>query len=110
MKKIILSMSLILASVVSTTGCVTRGQNFSSDTSWLDKNKPSQEDVRRVMGPPYSVGSSNGIPTWTYGFYKHQLFGESKVKELKIYWDSSKKVKTYSFSSSFPRDTKAGPY
>lgn len=88
-------------------GCVTRGQNFSSDTSWLDQTHPSQGQVKKIMGPPYKVGSSNGIPTWTYGFYKHQLFGDSATKELKIYWDKSANVKTYSFSSSFKDDTES---
>lgn len=98
-----LCFSLLVFSLV---GCVTRGQNFSSDTSWLDQTRPSQGQVQKIMGPPYKIGSSNGIPTWTYGYYKHQLFGESSIKELKIYWDKSGAVKTYSFSSSFKKDTR----
>ena len=98
----------ILGSTLWLSACVTRGQNFSSDTRWLDQSKPTRTQVRTLMGPPYKVGSSNGIPTWTYGYYKHQLFGDSHVKELKIYW-SNDAIKTYSFSSSFPQDVaKAG--
>lgn len=103
------SVSLLIISLLGPfllISCVTRGKNFSSDTSWLDQNQPSQAQVKEIMGDPYKVGSSNGTPTWTYGYYKHQLFGESSIKELKIYWDKFNKLKTYSFSSSFKSDTK----
>ena len=85
-------------------GCVTRGKNFTSDTAWLDANKPKTSQVQSIMGPPYKVGSSSGIKTWTYGYYKHQLFGESLTKELKLYWNKDLSLKSYSFSSSFPED------
>ena len=91
------------------TGCVTRGRNFSSDTSWLDRNKPDQQQVKSIMGAPFKVGSTSGVRTWTYGYYKHQLFGDSHVKELKIYWDGAQKVKNYAFSSSFPTDVANKP-
>lgn len=87
-------------------GCVTRGKNFSSDTAWLDENNPNQSQVHKIMGSPFKVGSSNGTKTWTYGYYKHSLFGESHTKELKIYWKDTKDIKSYSFSSSFPKDVK----
>lgn len=85
--------------------CITRGENFSSNTKWLDEAKPTQAQVKEIMGTPYKVGTSNGVSTWTYGYYKHQLFGESKIKELKIYWSPESNVKSYSFSSSFPDDS-----
>lgn len=100
---------LVLFSFLVFSGCVTRGENFSSDTSWLDQNKPSKQQVKKIMGDPYKVGSSNGTPTWTYGYYKHRLFGESEIKELKIYWDEDQ-LKTFSFSSSFPEDIKKHSY
>lgn len=87
-------------------GCVTRGKNFNSNTSWLDSNKPNATQVETIMGPPFKVGSSNGTKTWTYGYYRHQLFGESLIKELKLYWNQDSSLKSYSFSSSFPEDIK----
>lgn len=96
----------LAAVTLGAASCVTRGQNFSSKTNWLDEAKPSQTQVQQIMGTPYKVGSSNGTPTWTYGYYKHRLFGESQVKELKIYWAPDHKLKGYSFTSSFKEDTK----
>lgn len=88
----------------SLTGCVTRGENFSSHTGWIKVDTTSQVDVSVKLGRPYIVGSSSGVPTWTYGYYKHSLFGSSMIKELKFYFDKDKKVSRYTFSSSFPAD------
>lgn len=93
------TLSLSLVQV----GCVTRGQDFSSDISWVQKGKTTQTDVEKYLGAPSSVGSSGGTPTWTYGYYDYRLFGDSKTKELKFYWQDSK-VQDFSFNSSFPED------
>ena len=90
--------------LVLISGCVTRGGNFSSDLSWIKEGQTSQSDVAAILGEPFSVGSSSGTDTWTYGYYKHKLLGGSRTKELKFYWDKNKKVKSYSFNSSFPDD------
>ena len=96
----------VVASLLVFLGCVTRGKDFSSDLRWIKKDNTSQGDVTSILGTPYKVGSSSGIPTWTYGFYKFKLFGESWTKELKLYWNNSKLVRDFSFSSSFPEDRK----
>ncbi len=93
----------VLLSLVQ-VGCVTRGQDFSSDISWIQKGKTTQTDVEKYLGSPASVGSSGGVATWTYGYYDYRLFGESKTKELKFYWAPDTKVQDFSFNSSFPED------
>ncbi|MBC7661232.1 MAG: hypothetical protein H7249_16165 [Chitinophagaceae bacterium] len=85
-------------------GCVTRGQDFSSDISWVAKGKTTQPEVEKYLGAPSSVGNSGGVPTWTYGYYDYRLFGESKTKELKFYWTPDNKIQDFSFNSSFPED------
>lgn len=99
-----LKLFLMLSFVLVLSNCVTRGEDFASETSWIKKNETTQVDVSLKLGRPFKVGNSNGIPTWTYGFYKHSIMGESLIKELKIYFDQDKKVTHYSFSSSFPQD------
>ncbi len=103
MKKWLLA-STILAGSAALTGCVTRGEDFSSDLSWIKPNVTTQKDIQALLGTPYKVGSASGTPTWTYGFYRFSLVGESHTKELKFYWNPEKKVVDYSFSSSFPAD------
>lgn len=94
----------VLAALTVLSGCVTRGENFNSNTSWIKVDQTSQVDVSVKLGRPYIVGNSSGVPTWTYGFYKHSLFGTSMIKELKFYFNKAKKVSRFTFSSSFPED------
>jgi outer membrane protein assembly factor BamE (lipoprotein component of BamABCDE complex) len=100
-------MSFLLVALVALTGCVTSGTYFGSDTHWIKSNKTTQEDVRRLLGNPFMVGNSGGSPTWTYGYYRYKLVGESFTKELKFYWNADRTVQSYSFNSSFPEDTGA---
>jgi hypothetical protein len=90
--------------LVALSGCVTRGKDFVSDLSWIKINETSQAQVASNLGEPTTVGNSSGAETWTYGFYHYKLFGESYTKELKFYWSPDKKVRDYSFNSSFPQD------
>jgi outer membrane protein assembly factor BamE (lipoprotein component of BamABCDE complex) len=95
---------VVLCAVVLAS-CVTNGKDFPSDLNWIKKNQTTQSDVRMLLGEPYSIGSSSGRATWTYGYYKYKLFGKSNTKELKLYWDDKKVVEDFSFNSSFPQDT-----
>lgn len=95
-----------LVGVVLTSSCVTNGREFPSRFDWIQKNKSRHEDVKLVLGDPQFVGTSDNIPSWTYGHYKYRLFGPSYTKELKVYWNADRTVQSYSFSSSFPDDIK----
>ncbi|MEI8025077.1 MAG: outer membrane protein assembly factor BamE [Pseudomonadota bacterium] len=90
--------------LLSLTGCITRGSQFASDTDWIRIGSTTQESVSKLLGNPHGVGSSSGIPTWTYGFYKYGFIGTNAQKELKLYWNPNRTVKDYSFNSSFPED------
>lgn len=87
------------------SGCVTNGQDFRSDVSWIKEGQTKKSDVQMLLGEPFSVGNAGGKPTWTYGYYRYKLFGKSYQKELKLYWRPDGSVDTFSFSSSFPTDT-----
>ena len=101
MSKKILSALVITAAM---TGCVTVGKDFKSDMTWIKEGHTKQADVSMILGEPRSVGNASGAPTWTYGYYKYKLFGDSCTKELKFYWKKDGTVDQYSFSSSFPDD------
>ncbi len=87
------------------SGCVTRGQDFTSDVSWIKSGVTSKSEFDRRMGKPFSVGHASGKPTWTYGYYHFQLFGSSFSKELKLYWDDNT-LSNFSFETSFPDDVR----
>lgn len=99
-----LAFIITLTALTWLSGCVSRGENFESNTQWIKLDQTSQVDVSLKLGRPFIVGNSSGVPTWTYGFYRHSLFGSSLIKELKFYFDKSKKVSRFTFSSSFPED------
>jgi outer membrane protein assembly factor BamE (lipoprotein component of BamABCDE complex) len=102
------SSILLLSSLVwCTTACVTSGQEFKSDLSWINKGQTNKDQVKLMLGNPQFVGSSDGTPAWTYGFYKYRLFSPSYTKEVKFYWTPENTVESWSFNSSFPEDIKA---
>jgi hypothetical protein len=99
--------SLIASTLVSVfvlASCVTNGREFPSRLDWVQKNKTRQQDVKLVLGDPQFVGSSDGVPAWTYGYYRYRLFGPSHTKEVKFYWNADRTVQSWSFTSSFPGD------
>ena len=98
---------VMVAMAVMMVSCVTRGSNFSSRTDWIKTNSTTRNDVAQQLGEPFLVGKSSGDQTWTYGYYLHRLFGGSRTKELKLYWNNDGTIKSYSFNSSFPEDKAA---
>ncbi len=95
---------LTLAVSMVFSACVTNGDYFKSETAWIRENETKQADVKMILGAPYSVGNSQGKPTWTYGFYRYKLFSKSSQKELRFFWNPDGTVNSFSFNSSFPED------
>ena len=94
----------LIAGLVGMVGCATMGREFASDLNWIKEGSTKQKDVRLVLGDPYQVGNASGTVTWTYGYYKYSLIGESYSKELKFYWKQGGEVDRFNFTSSFPTD------
>ncbi len=103
MKRLTTAVMTILVAITF-SACVTNGDYFKSETSWIRENETKQSDVKMILGAPYSVGNSQGKPTWTYGFYRYKLFSKSYQKELRFFWNPDGTVSSYSFNSSFPED------
>ncbi len=105
-------MTRILALVLLSAlwqACLSTGRDFPSRTDWIQKDRTKKDDVKLVLGSPYAVGSSGGIQTWTYAFYKYTLFGRTYYKELRLYWTDGNIVKNFSFDTSFPEDLQEMP-
>jgi hypothetical protein len=84
-------------------GCITVGKRFySDDLSWIVKNQTTKDDVYDELGEPFRVGNDSGKLTWTYGYYKYSLFGSTRTKDLVFYFNSSGRVDSYVFNTSFP--------
>lgn len=103
MRKVIQTLTLALI-VWSFAGCITIGRSFNSDISWIVKNETKQKDVILVLGTPQEVGSSGGVPTWTYYYYHYKAVGPDTRKEVKFYWNQDQTVHHFSFTSSASDD------
>lgn len=97
---ILLGLSLLILG-----GCVTAGKSFrSDDLSWIVVNNTSQGEIQRVLGEPFRVGVDAGSLTWTYGYYRYRLFGETRTKDLVIEFNRNGTVSSYTFNTSFPEE------
>ena len=45
-----------------------------------------------------------GKITWTYGYYRYRVFGETRTKDLIIYYNPDGTVSSYTFNTSFPEE------
>jgi len=96
---------LLVLWVLVLSGCVTAGQNFrSGDLSWIVVNKTSQDEIQRALGEPFRVGVDSGSRTWTYGYYRYRLFGQTHTKDLVIEFNREGKVSSYTFNTNFPEE------
>jgi hypothetical protein len=53
-----------------------------------------------MFGDPWRVGVENGQRTWTYGLYRYSVFAPARTRDLKIRFDSSGAVASYTFDST----------
>jgi len=89
-------------------GCATVGKDFDSTSlSWLKAGETAKKDVLDRLGEPFRVGMDSGDQTWTYGYYKYRIIGDSSTKDLVIRYDSSGKVKNFTLNTSFPEEKRA---
>ena len=99
---------IVIATGAVLAGCATMGKDFDSTSlSWLKAGETAKKDVLAKLGEPFRVGMDSGDQTWTYGFYKYRVFGESETKDLVIRYSADQKVKSYTLNTSFPEEKTA---
>ena len=100
---------LVLGAIlICTTGCITIGKDFnSSDLGWLRSNTTDKGEIYRSLGDPFRTGVDQGKITWTYGYYRYRVFGETCTKDLIIYYNPNGTVSSYTFNTSFPEEKKS---
>lgn len=89
-------------------GCATVGHDFdSTGLSWLKAGETSKAQVLEQLGNPFRVGIDSGDLTWTYGFYRYKLIGQSNAKDLVIRFHPDGKVKSFMLNTTFPEEKKS---
>ena len=106
MLKKILNLSVITAYSLSTSSCLTVGNQFPSDVKWIKPNATTKIEIDKAFGPPFRMGYDSGMKTYSYGYYKYSLFSESQTKDFTIRFNDNETVYSYTFSSSFSDDKK----
>ncbi len=97
-------MSLVFVFLVSglaLTGCATVGKEFPAGRVMeIQIGKTTINDVQAIFGPPWRVGSENGMKTWSYGRYYYTLFGDPSTQDLVVRFDSGGIVRSYNFNTT----------
>ncbi len=98
----------LLAGVGLALGCVTIGRDFPvRPVQQLEIGTTTRADVKRLFGDPWRVGVEDGQRSWTYGLYHFNLLlGGVEARDLVIRFDRAGVVRSYSFNSSDPTDSR----
>lgn len=91
-------------SLISLTGCLTIGEEFSSEVKWIAPQKTTKVEVQKNLGGPFRVGYDSGLLTYTYAYYRYSAFRAARTKDLTVRFNSDGTVQSYSFASSFDED------
>ena len=96
---VMLVLSLLVA------GCITIGEKFRPEA--IEQIKPGQttdKDVLQIFGNPVRTGINDGVREWTYAHYKASAFGKFEGRDLVIKFNSDGTVKSYSYSTTDPKE------
>jgi len=81
--------------------CATVGRDFPTDTvAQIQIGKTTLTEINELFGPPWRTGVEDGDKTWTYGYYKYRLFGDSTTRDLVVRFDERGVVNSYSYNTS----------
>ena len=87
--------------LLTIAGCATVGNKFPVDAvSKIQIGETTKEDISRLFGSPWRTGIEDGIKTWTYGYYRYRLFGETSTTDLVVRFDAEGVVFSYSFNTT----------
>jgi hypothetical protein len=85
------------------------GDDFTSEVTWIQRDKTSRKEVEEKVGQPFRVGYDTGLLTYTYGFYRYSVFRPTRTKDLTVRFNKDGTVNSYSFASSFDEDKQTIP-
>ena len=87
--------------LLANISCATIGHQFPSDAvSHITIGETTQDDIRELFGTPWRIGIEDGNRTWTYGYYRYKLWGESITRDLIIRFSDKNVVISYSFNTN----------
>jgi|GEM_PF-863142 len=100
-------VSSAVAGLLALQGCLTVGDDFTSEVQWIQRDKTTRKEVEQKVGEPFRVGYDTGLLTFTYAFYRYSVFRPTRTKDLTVRFNKDGTVNSYSFASSFDEDKSA---
>ena len=92
---------LLIAVLLFASSCATVGRKFPVEpVSRITIGETTMQDVNAIFGEPWRTGLEDGRKTWTYGYYKYRLLGETTTRDLVIRFDPNNFVYSYTFNTS----------
>ena len=83
------------------TGCITVGKSFSMrPISLVEKGKTTQKEVLAMFGNPMRTGQEDGNTTWTYMYYKANVFGSFEGRDLVVKFDDQGRVLSVTYNTT----------
>jgi hypothetical protein len=99
-----LGLCALVVGGMLTTSCITIGEEFESEVTWIQTGKTTRAEVDGKMGAPFRMGYDDGQFSYTYAFYRYSIFRPTRTKDLVVRFRPDGSVASYTFSSSFAED------
>ena len=100
-KGVFVTSLMFVLSLFAIASCATVVHEFPVDAiTQIQLGETTKEDINKILGPPWRIGLDDGNRTWTYGYYKYRLFGETTTRDLVIRFDSDGVVSSYIFNTT----------
>ena len=103
----LLFAATLAGSSLTLQGCLTVGDDFTSEVTWIQASKTTRKEIEAKVGAPFRVGYDTGLLTFTYAFYRYSVFRPTRTKDLTVRFNKDGTVNSYSFASSFDEDKSA---
>lgn len=101
MKKLI----IYFFGLIVITGCATIGHQFNTESvPQIKIGTTTIDEVKNTFGKPYRKGIDSGDQTWTYVYYKLNLLGSNRTRDLYVTFDKKGIVKSYTYNTNFPEE------
>ena len=92
---------VVVCCIVLAASCATVGKRFPTEqVPRIEIGSTTREDVRVMFGDPWRTGLDSGQETWTYGFYKYRLFGDTATTDLVIRFRNTGVVDSYTYNTT----------
>ncbi len=101
------SKATLTGAVLALSGCLTVGEEFPTEVTWITQGKTTRAEIEKRVGKPFRVGYDSGQMTYTYAFYRYSVFRPARTKDLTVRFTDTGAVASYSFASSFEEDMNA---